>query len=688
MLNSVTDSEHRRLSIAKPPQERDEVSASASIAPFGTASGSEKWGGRTSGVVLLSGLLIFSPLLDGGTTHLPILVIRLALLLYLTTWLFRLARGGSAVVIKDPLCVLVLMFAGYAGITLWWTPYKNAGVQWLVTLLMYTVVFGAVIQTIRSTMEMRMLVLVIAGMGIVESVWGLGQYILLGEARARGTFFNPNFFGTYEACMVGVACGVLCCVPRKELRRWEKVGFWMLLALASTGFVIAQSRGAVLALGAVLAFVGLYRFRIWAIAILICGLIAGMAIPNPLKQRFVDVSTQDPYAYSRIDIWKNSLERVVDRPMGFGAGMYKYTSFQYRFPVSREIARYGKRAESAHNEYIQMAVELGMGGVSLFMMGVFAWCMKVRNRLRTCERSLTCGLVVGLVSVTIAILAHAAVDSVFHEPALVILMIISGGTVLSVWNASAVAPRSTWELRLPQGIPSTSLVFGLAILLGVLIVQPAAGWYAHEAGEQWLRDGNTAEALTRIRLATAIDPGASAYHDTIARVAAHQHYLTGELHWLEEAIEEERLAMMLNPLDARFPFRLGLLYVSRARLSALDHERLRWTTLASESQERAIEQDPFAPQSYLELARVRIDQSRFDEAQDLLDRALVYEPNFLPARVVRGELLAKNGERVKAEAEYRTIREILQTYENRAVTGEERAYVHVDTRPLARALGG
>ncbi|SLM46431.1 conserved membrane protein of unknown function [Nitrospira japonica] len=686
MLNSVADTERQSPSAVKPAQERDDILTAASSALFRKPGGSEKLGIVASGGAILVGLLIFSPLLDGGTTHIPILVIRLALLMCLTIWLFRLARGGEAVVIQNVLCILVLIFVGYAGLTLWWTPYKNVGVQWLVTLLMYTVLFGAVIQTIRSTIEIRTLVLVIAGMGILESAWGLCQYFLLGESRAKGTFFNPNFFGTYEACMVGLACGVLCCVPHKELRRWEKAGFWMLLVMASCGFVVAQSRGAVLALGAVLAFVGLYRFRIRAIAVLLCGLIASMAIPNPLKQRFVDVSTQDPYAYSRIDIWKSSLERILDRPMGFGLGMYKYTSFQYRFPVSREIARYGKRAESAHNEYIQIAVELGMGGVSLFIVGIFVWSMKVRDTLRICKSSLHCGFVVGLASVTIAILAHAAVDSVFHEPALVILMIIAGGTVLSAWNA--VTTRPTWELRLPRGIHSTGLVFGLTALLGVLIVQPAAGWYAHEAGEQWLRDGKTAEALTQIRLATFIDPGTSAYHDTIARIAAHQHHLTGELYWLEEAIEEERLAMVLNPLDARFPFRLGLLYVSRAGLSASDRERVEWTTLASESQERAIGQDPFAPQAYLELAKILVSQSHFDEARDLLERALVYEPNFLPARVVRGELLLRNGERAKAEAEYRAINEILQVYEGRTLTGEERAYIQVDARPLARALKG
>lgn len=53
--------------------------------------------------------------------------------------------------------------------------------------------------------------------------------------------------------------------------------------------------------------------------------------------------------------------------------MYQYSSFQYRFPSDNAIVRYVKRAESAHNEYLQIEVELRLGGLVLFLLGLGVW---------------------------------------------------------------------------------------------------------------------------------------------------------------------------------------------------------------------------------------------------------------------------------------------------------------------------
>ena len=196
--------------------------------------------------------------------------------------------------------------------------------------------------------------------------------------------------------------------------------------------MVAQSRGALLALVIAMAFIGCYRFGKVALLILIVSLVAGAVIPNPLKQRMIDVATQDPYAFSRVDIWKNSVERIVDRPLGIGLGMYKYSSFQYRFPIESSIVRYVKRAESAHNEYLQMAVELGVGGLAIFLFGIGIWGMEVKAALRNELESWERGLITGLTGAVLGILAHSMVDSVFHEPALVILLIVCGGVVFAI----------------------------------------------------------------------------------------------------------------------------------------------------------------------------------------------------------------------------------------------------------------
>ena len=60
-------------------------------------------------------------------------------------------------------------------------------------------------------------ILVVTGIGVFEGLWGSIQYLWMGEARARGTFFNPNFFSAYESAVVVLSLGVLLFTKRNTL---------------------------------------------------------------------------------------------------------------------------------------------------------------------------------------------------------------------------------------------------------------------------------------------------------------------------------------------------------------------------------------------------------------------------------------------------------------------------------------
>jgi O-antigen ligase len=52
---------------------------------------------------------------------------------------------------------------------------------------------------------------------------------------------------------------------------------------------------------------------------------------------------------------------MTEYPFGLGLGLYQYAYPHYAFPVEGQIARYGRVAQTPHNEYLQMGVELGVG---------------------------------------------------------------------------------------------------------------------------------------------------------------------------------------------------------------------------------------------------------------------------------------------------------------------------------------
>lgn len=640
---------------------------------------------RSTAVFLLGALLTFSPLIEGGTTHGPVLIIRLLLLCVFTIWTVYQMRAGSMALAWSRLSSILVLFLGWAGLSIWWAPYKNPSVQWVISLLMYAVLFGVVLQGIRTNRQVWQVVMVMVGMGICQGVLGIVQYVCLGDARAKGTFFNPNFFATYEVAVLSIVLGLLSVMRWHEMRRWQGVVFSITAMIMFCAFMVAQSRGALVALVAAVMFIGSYRYGKIALVILIVSLVAGVAIPNPLKQRMSDVGAQDPYAFSRVDIWKSSIERIVDQPLGIGLGMYKYASFQYRFPIESNIARYGKRAESAHSEYLQMAVELGIGGLLIFLVGIGVWGWEAKEILCSQLEPWERGLVIGLVGAVLGILAHGMVDSVFHEPALVILLIVSGALVVVFQSINK--PGISWRsVQFPCRPLRLAFVLICGVVLAALIIQPAAGWYAHGRGQAEAQVGRLELALEWFRRASLIDPGTTGFHDDVARTSVQLFHQSGDPQWLVRAVEQEGQAIELNPLDGRFPYRLGTIYGLLADQKVSKDQREFLLNQAGQAYEQALHADPYSPFSYMALANIRLPQGRVDEAKSWLQRAVATEPNFLPARVLLAELSFKDGEVEFAKSERDAIVTIKQKYDGWVLSDLERQFLDVDLRPLARVL--
>jgi O-antigen ligase len=109
--------------------------------------------------------------------------------------------------------------------------------------------------------------------------------------------------------------------------------------------------------------------------------------------------------------------------------MFKQGSFLDRFPIDGEIVRYRKRPESAHSEYLQIGVELGVVGLGLLLCGLGLWTAEIRQLLREPADAIDRGLLMGVTASALVLLLHAAVDSSFHEPALVVLLVLLGGVI-------------------------------------------------------------------------------------------------------------------------------------------------------------------------------------------------------------------------------------------------------------------
>jgi tetratricopeptide (TPR) repeat protein len=228
------------------------------------------------------------------------------------------------------------------------------------------------------------------------------------------------------------------------------------------------------------------------------------------------------------------------------------------------------------------------------------------------------------------------------------------------------------------------MVFG--IVLAILVVQPAVGWYLNGRGEHEAGAGRHERALEWFERASLIDPGTTGYRDAIARTSVQLFHHSGNLQWLMKAIEQEVVASALNPLDGRFPYRLGTIYALLADQKVAQKQRDVLLGQAGHAYEEAIRLDPFSPFSYLELGRIRIAQERLEEGKEWLRKGILIEPNFLPARVLLADLSLRSGFRQEAQLSYEAIVEIKKRYEQRTLDTMEQRFLDVDLYPLGRAL--
>lgn len=626
---------------------------------------------------VIGSLMVFSPLIEGGTTQLPVLTIRLILLCALGAWLIAGLRRSTLVIPRTDLWWPIVVFLGWSGLSLLWSPYTSVSLQWFLSIQLYAVFFLVVLLRVDSEKRVRAFLMLILLMGLLEGGLGIIQYLSGGESRAKGTFFNPNFFSTYEAVSALLAMSLLWFGT--EFGKAGKLFLIITAIISSTAVILAQSRGGAAAFLIAITVVGYFRYGKFTLFLLFLVILGTILVPNPLKQRLMEVGKQDPYAYTRIEIWDDATKRLHDHPMGIGLGMYKYASFQYRFPMEDAIVRYGKRAETAHNEYLQLAVELGVAGLALFLLNIAMWATEIKRAWKPDLPRQSRGMLIGLCAGVLATIVHAGVDSVFHEPALVLLLILEGGLAVAIGRQARGKQADQWCVSPPYHIARIILVVVALGAMASLAIRPAAGWLLVNQGNSASADQDHQSAIKWYRYASIADPGSTAVRDGLARLYVQRFSESGDPEWLRQAASELAVSMALNPLDGRPPYRLGTIYLLQAQQPALARYRDSLNVEAAQAFEKSINVDPFSPFGYFELGKLYREKGDRTSAQQLLERAITYEPNFIPARMVLMDLAQESGETDVANMHLTAIQTIRWKYQGWTLSSLEQQFLAIQS---------
>ena len=476
-----------------------------------------------------------------------------------------------------PLAALLLL----ATLSVAWSIDPFVSLTGVVRILACTVAFLGVLRTCRPPSAVRQFCWLLVGWaavlalgGVWQSVRGTGQFTDGPLARAHSVFVTPNTFAGF--LIVALPAGIaLVMTSRGALRR----AAGLLTAAIFAGLVLSQSRGAWVA-GAVGLLLLLWQLArqgrvrrphraMAGLALAATVAAAAVLVLSPgLRERTLSSAT----LAERLLYWQAAGRMAVDSfPLGTGLD-----SYHLAYPAYQPAALAGTTQCYAHNDYLQLAAELGPVGLVLLL-----WLLwRVAGAARRVQGQDTAPpetpLLAACVAGAAAGLLHSAVDFNLYVPATALSIFLCLGVVAAAGcGLSGVSGESRPERRrvLPRLLISAGATLAALAALAPLAAQrllmadpsnaPLATTVCPLSADLWARlsafraPTDRAGAVRACRRAIALSPRRAAHHARLGQLLS----LTAP----DRAKASFERAIGLSPYDANLYGQLGLFLLKNDR---------------------------------------------------------------------------------------------------------------------------
>ncbi len=272
-------------------------------------------------------------------------------------------------------CILGIVFFGFLSVPFGVWPGNS--VSFLLNFLIKNVAFCFIIaRTLTTANQLSKLILALLVASLILSIMALTGRTDISRVSA-GETYDPN----------DLAFVLLCAFPFSAFGFFEERGIKKLLMLIIAGLIMGtviftQSRGGFLGLVVVGGIILLKIFRKRkATAILFVGMFvavfAFLASSSYWTRLSTIVDPGDDYNVSspagRIEVWKKGLKMMVENPLT-GGGIGNFVTAE-----GLSHKNVGGAWMTAHNSFIQVGGELGVGGFILFILLIYSLVKSLRK---------------------------------------------------------------------------------------------------------------------------------------------------------------------------------------------------------------------------------------------------------------------------------------------------------------------
>lgn len=440
--------------------------------------------------------------------------------------------------------------------------------------------------------------------------WVLAEGFIFGVRAPGGPFLNQNYLATIILSSMAFLAGWMV-----DGRTGNTKGIIPAIAVffCAVCLLLIGSRSA--AIGTVLIFiVAAFRGKGWIRWFAVAMVLLVLLLPSTLRNRVTQEYKTDPHAFSRIQIWEETLKMGADHPLvGVGPNLFSWYSPVYAFPMEELPVRYGRIARKPHNEYLRVWAEGGVIGV---IAAVFFLFLTLRQMGRAWRKGRTGpALAMGVV----------LFQAMFHDVTETFALM-----VLAMWWLALLTAQEREKTCLDGGKSiMTAVIFGLCLGGSTIFLNMdvTSRFFWEKGKELRLSDPEASgKHFARSLQLNPILPGAARDLAYIKLMVARR---TGVAKDYEKAQESIARSWRLDRLDTR-PLRLqAALFedLAKRRSSGAEAAYLAAAGLLKEA--RGLE--PHNVFIITSQADVLWKLGRKNEAMELIEQALDEEPNYFEA---------------------------------------------------------
>jgi O-antigen ligase len=356
--------------------------------------------------------------------------------------------GGAYLVLRGPrirVPLVTVPFVAFLAVglaTVRYAPSPTEALGFWLQLCSLFVMFCLGVRLFRTPSALKKLLAVVLASAVVPTLVALFQLAtgtnLVTEgkgssAAVAGTISHPNGLSFFLLIVLAVGLVVALEGAPRRLRAPLGIG----LALGAGAFLGTYTRSAWVGLAVVLLVLATVHYRrLFAVGgvALVALAIAVPSSVTAVEGRFSDLSPSST-SYStnsfqwRLENWSRMTPYATDRPLtGHGLASYlpltdqEFGRFDYDFIVRGSVP--GEEVVYAHNDYLYLAVEMGIPGAVLWL-SIFLGLILVMARARACPTVRP--LATALLAVVAALMVASGCDNVvLYTVVLLPLMALCG----------------------------------------------------------------------------------------------------------------------------------------------------------------------------------------------------------------------------------------------------------------------